>query len=201
MAQQDLFGGSSTPVQQPRKLGEEDARLHHTWFFGLRPTAEDALRLHVTADKLLTARCVTGKRIDADRLHITLALVGQGIDDQVVAQACRAADNFTFAAVEARFDALMTFATPGGPVVLLGAEGLDDVRKLRTGLCCAMADEGFSPHPGYEPHMTLCYDRRNRLTRTSIAPLGFRAQAFSLIKSYVGQSRHEVIRTWPLGPA
>jgi 2'-5' RNA ligase len=94
----------------------------------------------------------------------------------------------------------MTFGA-GGPFVLVGAketDGLDDLRKLRTVLGCAMADRGFRPQRSFEPHMTLCYDSRNRVGRVEIEPVTFRATEFALVKSHLGQSRHEVLRTWAL---
>lgn len=136
--------------------------------------------------------------MDPGRLHITLDLVGHDAADTLVDEACRAADTVSFPAVVAHFDSAMTFSAPNGPLVLLGAEGLDDVRKLRTVLGCAMADRGFAVPRAYEPHMTLCYDSRHRLARTPIAPVEFRAAEFALVKSHIGLSRHEVLRTWRL---
>lgn len=95
----------------------------------------------------------------------------------------------------------MTFATPSGPFVLVGGEGLGAVPRLRTELVMSMADRGFRPSRAYEPHMTLCHDSGHRIARTSIEPIGFEVSAFALVKSHVGLSRHEVLRTWSLGQA
>lgn len=198
MTQQNLFGeppAQATSGQDARKPGQP---LLHTWFFALRPAIEDARRIRAFAETLLSSHGVSGKRIDAERLHITLELVGNDVHDDLVDAACRAADAVSFPVMEARFEAAMTFSGPSGPLVLLGGEGLDEVRGLRMALGCAMADRGFAPPRAYEPHMTLCYDEKHRLGRTRIEPVGFQVREFALVKSYFGFSRHEVLRTWQL---
>jgi 2'-5' RNA ligase len=201
MAQQDLF--SMAPVAATNTKGDDKpaARPQHTWFFALRPVREDAQRIHAEASRLLAAKGITGKRIDPERLHITLEWVGHDVSADVVDLACRAADTLALPPLEPCFDAAMSFSAPSAPLVLVGTQGLDAVRKLRAALVCAMADHGFAPPRAYEPHMTLCYDPRHRLARTAITPLSFRAEEFALVKSYIGFSRHEVLRTWRLRDA
>ena len=46
--------------------------------------------------------------------------------------------------------------------------------------------------------MTLSYDPRHHVARTAVDPIGFRATEFALVRSHIGLSRHEVVRTWPL---
>ncbi len=196
MTVQDLFGEVPTPSPRPRRAPV--AQPLHTWFFALRPSAADAARIDAFAEGLLASHGVSGKRVSAERLHITLDLVGHDVDEAAVGAACRAAEAVRAAALDACFDAVLTFGTPSGPCVLVGAAGLDAVRALRTELGCAMADQGFTPARAYEPHMTLCYDPRHRVARTTVAPIGFRATEFALVKSHIGFSRHEVLRTWPL---
>lgn len=198
MPEQDLFGDVPAPAQRSRQTRKPAAQPLYTWFFALRPAAGDALRLQAYADELLASHGITGKSTGAERLHITLELVGHDVEPGVVEAACRAGDAMRHAAIEVRFDAAMTFSAPSGPCVLLGHAGLDGVRRLRTVLACAMADQGFSPLRNYEPHMTLAYDPRHRLSRVPIEPVGFRASEFALVKSHIGFSRHEVLRTWPL---
>jgi 2'-5' RNA ligase len=196
VTQHDLFGEAQTP--DAGHVRKPPGQARHTWFFALRPSASDARRIHALAGDLLAYHGVPGKRLDSDRLHITLALVGHDVDASVVDAACRAADSVSLPGFDVRFDAAMTFSAPAGPLVLLGGEGLGEVRKLRTTLGCALADQGFKLPRAYEPHMTLCYDARHRLAKTPIEPIGFRAEEFALVKSHVGLSRHEVLRTWPL---
>lgn len=197
MTQQDLFGDRLPPTAKARPKQKPTTQPQHTWFFALRPSAEDAHRIHAIAADLLAANGVTGKRIGPDRLHITLDLVGHDVTPEVIAIACRAADSIRFSPFEARFDSIMTFTAPSGPVVLLGTDGLEEVRNLRTILASAMADSGFNPPRIYQPHMTLCYDPRHRLLQMPVESIGFIAKEFFLVKSHIGLSRHEVMRTWP----
>lgn len=199
MPEQDLFGDVPAPTPQPKSARKAPApQPAHTWFFALRPVPDEAARMQAFACTLLAAHGLTGKQIDAERLHVTLELVGHDVETDRVEAACRAADTLRQQAIELRFDSAMTFSTPSGPFVLLGDEGLNEVRALRVALACAMADQGFNPGRSYEPHMTLGYDARHRAPRFSIPPLGFRVNEFSLVKSHIGLSRHEVLRSWPL---
>lgn len=201
MAEQDLFGDVPAPAARPRESRKARPPAfppQHTWFFALRPAVADAARLDAFAEKLMTSHGVTGKRVGAERLHITLELVGHDSDERVVEAACRAADAVRFSTIDARFDAAVTFSAPSGPFVLLGGEGLDAVRELRTALGCAMAEHGFTPQRSYEPHVTLCYDPRHRVEPIGLDPIGFQIAEFALVKSHIGLSRHEVLRVWPL---
>jgi 2'-5' RNA ligase len=79
-----------------------------------------------------------------------------------------------------------------------GAAGVNGIRALRTALGCALADRGFRPSPKYDPHMTLSYDPRQRAEPVAVEPISFQVAEFALVKSHVGFTRHEVLRTWPL---
>jgi len=198
MTERDLFGDVPAPAPRPRQSRQPAAAPLHTWFFAVRPDAADAVRIDALAEKLLSSHGITGKRIGPERLHITLELVGHDVSASVAEAACRAADSLRLPAIDVRFDAAMTFSAPSGPFVLLGANGLERVRKLRTDLGCALAEHGFTPARAYEPHMTLGYDPRNRVDRIDIAPIMFQAAEFALVKSHIGLSRHEVVRAWAL---
>lgn len=192
MKQQGLFGSSSASA------AASTSPTKHTWFFALRPSMDDASRLHAFAGMWLPQHGVGGRRIAAERLHVTLELVGHDVDEATVEAAHAAADTIAFPSLAPRFDAVMTFSAPSGPCVMLGTHGLDEVRRLRTELAMAMADRGFAPSRAFEPHMTLSYDPRHRLERTPVEPIAFTATEFALVKSHIGLSRHEVLRTWPL---
>ena len=199
MPPQDLFGDAPAPAPRAAQRRSQAAQaVRHTWFFALRPGAEDAARIDAYASRLLALHGVAGKRMAPERLHVTLDLVGHDVDEATVEAACRAAGSVRVPALDLCFDAITTFAAPSAPVVLLGGAGLDAVRGLRTALGIALADQGFRPPPAYEPHMTLSYDPRHHMARTAVDPIGFRATDFALVRSHIGLSRHEVVRTWPL---
>ncbi|MGE3926450.1 MAG: 2'-5' RNA ligase family protein [Lautropia sp.] len=196
--EQDLLGDVPPRAPRPRPTGGSAPLPRHCWFFALRPDARDAARIHAFAGELLASRGISGSRIAPERLHVTLDLVGHDVNQAVVDAACGAADSIRLPALEVTFDTAGSFSAPSGPFVLLGSEGLDAVRALRISLGSALADWGFVPPRSYEPHMTLCYDRRRRVPRAPVAPIGFHAGEFALVKSHIGLSRHEVLRTWRL---
>jgi 2''-5'' RNA ligase len=202
VTQQNLFEQPAPPKPPRRKAqpsdGPQRVRAQHNWFFALRPSVEDAARIHAQTQGLLDGAGIRAKRIAPERLHITLEFIGDEVDDEILERAYRAADMIRFPPIDAQFDAALTFSRSSGPLVLVGGAGLDAVRKLRSELACALADHGFKLPRNYEPHMTLCYDSRHRLRRTTIEPISFHTAEFALVKSHIGFSRHEVLRTWPL---
>lgn len=132
---QDLFGGPPKLAAKPPRASKPATRSKFSWFFALRPNEADAQRIYQTAGALLASNGVTGSRITPDRLHITLEWIGDDLTDEAVQRACDAADSIHHAPLQACFIAVKTFPAPSGPCVLLGAGGLDDVRKLRSGTC------------------------------------------------------------------
>ncbi len=198
MSEKDMFGELPVPKTWRASKPTVRTRSSLSWFFALRPSADEAQHIFALAETLLISNGISGSRITPDRLHITLEWIGDDIGGDVVERACLAANTIHFPAVEAVFNAAKTFPAPSGPFVLLGNEGLDEIRRLRGELARALAERSFKPPRAYEPHMTLCYDRVHRLARTSIEPIGFRTAEFALVKSYVRLSRHEVVRSWPL---
>ncbi|HEY4291596.1 2'-5' RNA ligase family protein [Luteibacter sp.] len=195
MTQHDLFGDAPGPAANAPHVRGPWAQSRCDLFFALRPSIDEARRIHAFAVELLASHDVSGNVFAPERMHITLEPIGADVDDAVVDTACRAADTVSFSTLDVRFDAVMSFS---GPLVLLGSDGTDEVRKLRTELGCALADRGFRPRRAYEPHLTICYDAQRRVAKTPIEPIVFRVEAFALIKSHIGQSRHEVVRTWRL---
>jgi 2'-5' RNA ligase len=85
------------------------------------------------------------------------------------------------------------------PLVLLGEDGLVTVEALQHALSLAMAQIGLG-HGGrehYTPHLTLLYDDRHVAVRP-IEPITWTAREFVLVRSLIGQSRHEVLARLPL---
>jgi hypothetical protein len=50
----------------------------------------------------------------------------------------------------------------------------------------------------YLPHVTLLRGHAVDAVQESIVPIGWNAREFVLIRSFFGQSRHEVMGRWPL---
>jgi 2'-5' RNA ligase len=198
MTQHDLFGDSVPASPANGRSGPLDPSRQDC-FFALRPSEADLARIDALIERLLAAHGVKGARVTAERLHITLEPIGWADDVESVEAACRAADMVRMPAVDVTLDAAMTYRPDA--FVLVGANGssgLAGVHSLRTALGCALADRGFRPKAKFNPHMTLSYDPRSRVEPLAIDPISFRATEFVLVRSHLGQSRHEVLRSWPL---
>jgi 2'-5' RNA ligase len=85
------------------------------------------------------------------------------------------------------------------PLVLLGDDGLVGVRALQQALDLAMAQIGLGHgvREHYTPHLTLLYDGCHVAARP-IEPITWTAREFVLVRSLIGQSRHEVLARLPL---
>lgn len=197
MAQYELFGdGGVLPPRACERFVPYDPSRQNC-FFAVRPSETDAGRIGTLAEPLLAAHGVKGTRVAAERLHITLVPIGWAEDLASVEAACRAADLVRMPPIDVCLDAAMTYR-PDAFVLLGDRSRPGGVSALRTVLGCALADRGFRPKTGFNPHMTLSYDRRNRVDSVAIDPITFHVDEFCLIKSHVGLTRHEVLRTWAL---
>ncbi|MFG6415152.1 2'-5' RNA ligase family protein [Roseateles sp. DC23W] len=177
----------------------------HKLFFALRPAAETAERIAriVTAEH--EARGLAPRLRPSRVFHITLHYFGyfegEEPDERFVAAASRAAAELVWPAFDLRFD---TFASWGDerarhhPFVLTGGRCLEAVRKLRDALVARLVARGLAaPQRAYEPHLTLRYDPRPA-PAWGVGLPGWVASEFVLVRSMQGQTRHHVLRRWPL---
>jgi 2'-5' RNA ligase len=162
-------------------------------FFALWPDA--AVRAELDRwGAALHARC-GGRRIRADKLHATLAFVGDTPDE----------------AHGALHDAAAAVDTPGFDVVLdapgywkhnriawAGASAFPIAlsalaEKLRAGL--AARGVHFDPKP-FVTHVTLLRDARPPAQMPALPPIRWPVSGFSLVRSAGG--RYELLSSWPL---
>jgi 2'-5' RNA ligase len=168
-------------------------------FFALLPDAAAIARIEKLARDLQVDFGLKGKPLGAMRFHVTLHLVGnfpyfprEIAEASVrVAQAVAAMPPFKLG-----FDRVGSFSRKASkmPLVLLGEDGLVTVRTLQHALVDALADHGGGH---YTPHLTLLYDDRHVDARP-IEPIAWTAREFVLVRSLIGQSRHEVLARLPL---
>jgi 2'-5' RNA ligase len=90
------------------------------------------------------------------------------------------------------------------PLVLLGGEGMggtDGVAQLQAVLVAALIAAQLAPaqaaHAGYTPHLTLLYDDLPLAPRPTDAII-WKAEELLLVRSLLGQSRHELLARLPL---
>jgi 2'-5' RNA ligase len=172
----------------------------HSLFFAALPEPADAERLHAHGRRVQGQLGIAGRALEAERLHVTLHLVGGYVDEPAqveIARWCRAAAAVRRAPFEVVFDRVATFGGDGHPLAFTSSSDVG-LRALHEAVGMALADTGERiKRQHITPHMTLSY-RGKRLAETAIEPVCWRAGELVLIDSHVGEHVHEVIGRWPL---
>jgi 2'-5' RNA ligase len=176
----------------------------HKLFFALRPDEEAAERIARVVTAEHAARGLVARLRPSRVFHITLHYFGWfdgEPDSSVIVSAEKAAAEVVRPAFDLGFDGFTSWGDERAakhPFVLTGGQGLEAVRELRDALVERLVAHGLAaPERGYEPHLTLRYDKR-------VAPVwpvdlpGWIASEFVLVKSPQGLTRHDVIGRWPL---
>jgi 2'-5' RNA ligase len=170
-------------------------------FFALLPPPALRPALVQLGAVLRSAHGLRGASIGADRLHLTLAscLDERRPLDDCIAAAKAVGDQISHAAIPLLFEWTDSFYTrPGAcPLVLRGAQGLDQVCAFRRLLRAQMQKSGLAMDASFTPHITLLWADRV-VGAHPIAPIHWQADELVLVKSLVGQSRHVHVARWPL---
>ncbi|WP_232316397.1 RNA 2',3'-cyclic phosphodiesterase [Candidatus Burkholderia verschuerenii] len=178
-------------------------RPNTSLFFALYPDEATALRLTDLAARLRVEHALKARAIPSDRLHVTLHHLGafDGRPADIVEHARRVASTIRLPAVDITLDHIESFSGGRGkhPLVLAGnaSESLVELEQtLGKALDAARIDS--KRHPHFTPHVTLLYDER-RIARQTVQPVTWTATEFALVRSFLGQSRYEIVVRWPLG--
>lgn len=173
-------------------------------FFALLPDAPAIARIEGLIAELRHEHGLKGKALGASRFHVTLLHLGAfpGVPRALVDAACAAVLALSvIPAFKLGFDRVGSFSRrPSNmPLVLLGDEDVIAAKAFQQALCKAMAragedDGGAAP---YTPHLTLLYDDTHVAPR-AIDPIAWTSNEFVLVRSLIGQGRHEVLARWTL---
>ncbi|HEY0957093.1 MAG TPA: 2'-5' RNA ligase family protein [Roseateles sp.] len=176
----------------------------HKLFFALQPDEAAAERIEHVVMAEHQARGLPPRLRPRCIFHITLHYFGYfdgEPDERLLAAAGRAASELAWPAFDLQFDRFASWGEAEArhhPFVLTGGQGLEAVRELRDALVERLVAHGFAaPGRPYEPHLTLRYDKQPAPAWPVDLP-GWVASEFVLVKSVQGQTRHEVLRRWPL---
>jgi 2'-5' RNA ligase len=189
---------------QPGLFGNAEAVMPdvmHRVFFALWP--DDALRrrIELSAAQLERDHAPGGRRLRADRYHLTLQFLGdfQPLPPSLVDDARDAAASLNLAPFDLILDRAGSFR--GSNVWWLGSHvppvGL---QQLWDGLGQALAQRRVrvkSPSQAFAPHLTIQRDVRRHIADETIVPLRWRIDEYVLIDSQPGQP-YNVIGRWPL---
>lgn len=176
-------------------------------FFALQPDEEAKAEIIRIGERFVKSHRLGGASVDIDRLHITLTPIGkpdrlrQPLEGALLA----AAENVRMKAFDVTLDSAMRFSNASAdgrfPFVLCAdAPSTQATLNLRKALAQAQYAQGlFVPGvSSYMPHVTLLYGHGVEAIEQPIPPISWRAREFMLIRSFFGQSRHEVMGRWPL---
>jgi 2'-5' RNA ligase len=166
----------------------------HRVFFALWP--DDATRAAISRATRTVVGASGGRPIAKERLHITVAFLGEvtaaGVD------AARAVPPVAVGAFELALDLVGVW--PESKILWLAPSALPEaLLELEARLWEGLAERGFLPEERvYRPHVTLA--RRARPVEASVEPVRFPVHDLALVESFPdGRNVHyEVLERWPL---
>lgn len=179
----------------------------HDLYFFVCPPRHLAERAFGLLNGLELAHCSwRAAPMPVERLHITLEKLGQfwgAIPLDTVDKALTAANYVAFEPFDVVFDRVeYSGGVDGRGMARLAGRswGLRGIRGLEHTLAHAMLRAGFPEsqiRTRFHPHVTLNY-RHEPFDRRAIAPLGWRVNQFTLVDSWYGLGRHDVLGCWQL---
>jgi RNA 2',3'-cyclic 3'-phosphodiesterase len=170
-------------------------------YFMLRPEPRAARQMQRVGSQLRAENKLAGRLVEETRLHVTLLFLcrfGQ-LTREAFAAIRKTAAMIAMPAFLAGFDWAVSFGNGSNrPLVLRGYDTVAGVMLLRRELVAALKPIGLrSVTENYTPHVTLLRETE-RIDDRPIEEIRWPAREFALIRSYYGQSRHEVLGRWPL---
>jgi RNA 2',3'-cyclic 3'-phosphodiesterase len=162
------------------------------------PDSATASRIRRFATILKRAHGFSGKLIAPDRQHVSLFFLG-GLPEQMVRMACEALADMRVTPFVVSFDRTASFRGRQGsrPFVLIGGEGLGQLKSFRHALGAQLARQGLRRRTitSFEPHVTLLYDDRSVEEHPIAQPISWTVNEIVLVQSMNG---HEHLAKWPL---
>jgi RNA 2',3'-cyclic 3'-phosphodiesterase len=171
-----------------------DARL----FLAAVPDAATATRIHGLTKTLKRAHRFSGTLIVPERLHVSLFFLA-GLPEQSLRAACKALAEMRVPPFQVSFDRTASFRGRVGsrPFVLVGGDGVVQLKSFRQGLGVGLAREGLRrlAKTNFEPHVTLLYDARGVDEYPLAEPICWTVNEIVLIQS---RSGHTHLAKWRL---
>lgn len=184
---------------QQREVG---AGEHSSVFFALRPDEATAQQIHAMAMRLRDVHGLRGNPLAVDILHVTLCYLGDfyGVPPELMQGADLVGKAQRAMPFEVAFDRVMSFRSnrKQSPVVLCRADDCAPLSALRARLGAALTGIGRRYEPrSFRAHVTLLYDQIE-LKEQPVERISWTVRELLLIRSLLGQSRHEVLARYPL---
>lgn len=165
-------------------------------FFALWPDEGAARPLAALSESV--ALQLEGKPVPRDRIHLTLAFLGEVAPGRAEA-ARRAAAAVRSSAFDLILDQIGSFraarvAWAGCAHSPSGLEAL----QVRLGKELRSREFALEERP-FSAHVTLARRISKAIARAPMAPIPWSAREYTLVRSEPGTGRYTVLETWPLG--
>jgi 2'-5' RNA ligase len=166
-------------------------------FFALWPPARARAGLERLAAGV--ALVSGGKAVEAAKIHLTLAFLGE-VDEARAAAAGEVAATLRARPFVLRLDRVGSFRR--SRVAWAGASELPvELLALQSALDRGLRGNGFElEERPFRPHITLARKTRERVPQASIETIDYACDALALVASDLGRGEYRTLESWPLGP-
>ncbi len=177
----------------------------HNLFFAIYPAGDTAEKLDRFTDCLLKTGLLSGPRVAANRLHISLNHLGEysSLPVAFIDAVRDAVSKLKAPSFIVSLNRIMAFEKRSGPrpLVLTGDDGLAGIFMMHQIIHGMLAKAGLmhGAEARILPHLTLLRENDDYVWGEDfIEPVSWRVREFHLIHSPYGESRHEILGSWPL---
>jgi RNA 2',3'-cyclic 3'-phosphodiesterase len=176
------------------------------FFFALKPDDKATVEIARICERFRKSHRLMGTPVDAEEFHLTLVDMGrpERLQQPMESALVAAAESVSIKGFEVSLDSAvrLSAAKDGNFPFVLCADNTSSAWALKLRVAIAEAQRRFGLQvPGvsnYLPHVTLMRGNAIDTVAESMPPIRWNAHEFLLIRSFFGQSRHEVIGRWPL---
>ena len=190
-------------ISTPTPLAEIASGIDY--FFALRPDGRARAEIADAAARFRRAQRVSGVPVPIDNLHLLLCPVGrperlrQSLEHALLAAGAAVRTH----AFVVTLDTAMRCIPVGGqfPFVLCADQAAAEATlRLRKAIAEAQRAQGLRVNgvSSFHPHVALQHGPAIDAIEESITPIQWRAEEFVLIRSFFGQSSHEIVGRWAL---
>jgi 2'-5' RNA ligase len=165
-------------------------------FFAVWPDEAAALALEALAVAL--ADVAGGKPVPREKIHLTLAFLGEVSGDRVE-DAVAAGAEARGAPFRLRLDEVGSFRR--SEVAWAGCSRAPaGLASLQSDLAASLAARGFTlEERAFAPHITLARRIRKAVPRAPTEAIAWDVRDVTLVRSETGTGRYAVMQRWPLG--
>ncbi|WBX83490.1 2'-5' RNA ligase family protein [Sphingosinicella microcystinivorans] len=170
--------------------------VFHCYFLALRPPT----LLATTLAMMGSVYRLAGTRLPADRLHITLAMIGGHYEAPQPKLVERVGEVLHDVPLPAQRPVFNQLVRANDRALLTASEPLTFIESFRHDLVRRLGAAGLAADvPPSPPHVTLAHGHQWRTGTERIDPISWRADELVLVESHVGAGRHTLRAHWPLG--